>query len=114
MTQAALATVRSAVLPIVVSLLFAFGGYIWWEERDNRIRTTSAQEDRIRTLEAQQQSANNTLAVIAATQSTSKDDRQAFQDATTARLDRMEDLMSTMSTAVVRLTTLQEQRDAAQ
>jgi len=52
----------------------------------------------------------NALAVVTSNQQTAKEDRQAFQDATTERLNQMTDLMSSLNDAVVRLTTLQEEK----
>lgn len=101
MPQSVTDTVKSWSAPALLAVILALCGTLWTEQRS-----------RIASLEAQASASANALAVVTSNQATSKEDRQAFQDATTERLNQMNDLMSSLNDAVVRLTTLQEEAKA--
>ncbi len=96
-------TVQDAIkvwsAPAMLAVILVLSGFIW-----------NGQQARIAALEVVVSGNQNALTTITANQVTSREDRVEFQDATTRRLDRMEDLLGTMTNAVTRLTTLQEKR----
>lgn len=99
MAQSVTETIKAWSAPLLLTIILALCGTLWAEQRA-----------RISALEMQASTAANALAVVTSNQQTSKEDRKAFQDATTERLNQMTDLMSSLNDAVVRLTTLQEER----
>jgi len=99
MPQTVTDTIKAWSAPLLLAVILALCGTLWTEQRA-----------RIASLETQAAASANALAVVTSNQQTSKEDRQAFQDATTQRLNQMTDLMSSLNDAVVRLTTLQEEK----
>lgn len=101
MPQTVTDTVKIWSAPALLVVVLSLAGYIW-----------IGQQSEIASLRNEVVDNKNALLVVTANQTTSKEDRQAFQEATTRRLDQMTDLLATLNDAVVRLTTLQEQNDA--
>jgi hypothetical protein len=97
MPQSVTEQVKIWSAPAMLAVILAMAALIW-----------SGQENKIATLEAQVRQTSNSLALITANQQNSAEDRGQFQDSTTKRLDRMEDLLGAMSSAVTRLAALQE------
>lgn len=87
--------------PALLAIILALCGTLWAEQRA-----------RIGALEAQTAAAANTLSVVTSNQQISKEDRQAFQESATKRLDQVADSLTRLNDAVVRLTALQDKDGA--
>lgn len=96
-SQSVTDTVKAWSAPLLLTIILGLCGTLWAEQRT-----------RIASLETQAAAAANALAVVSSNQEISKEDRQAFQDAATKRLDQVADALTRLNDAVVRLTTLQE------
>lgn len=98
MPQSVTDAVKAWSAPALLAIILALCATLWTEQRS-----------RIEALEQQAAAAASTLSVVTANQQTSKEDRQAFQDAATKRLDQVADALTRLNDAVVRLAALQEQ-----
>jgi len=101
MPQSTIEVVKAYSAPALLAVILVLCGLLW-----------SGTQQRISSLEQQLATTSSTVQVIAVTQQASKEDRALFQDATTARLNQMADLLSTLNDAVVRLSALQEKEVA--
>ena len=101
MPQSVSDAVKAWSAPALLAIILALCGTLWAEQRA-----------RIEALEAQTAAATNTLSVVSSNQETCKEDRQAFQDAATKRLDQVADALTRLNDAVVRLTALHEKEGA--
>jgi hypothetical protein len=86
--------------PAMLLVILTLAGLIW-----------SGQESKIAALESQVAATSMSLTTITANQQNAAQSREEFQSATTRRLDRMEDVLAGVGSALTRLTALQE-RDA--
>lgn len=84
--------------PVLLIAVLGLSGFIWTEL-----------QGRIKALEQSSIGNDAALAVISANQQNSLTDRTDFQNATTARLDKMADVLSTVGQSLAALTALQQQ-----
>lgn len=89
--------IRSWVTPALLVAVLALSGFIW-----------SEQQSRIKALEATANSSSSALAVIVANQSTNLADRTDFQTATTVRLGKIDDTLTSVGNSLAALTALQQ------
>lgn len=93
---AALDQIKAWSAPILVAALLALALYVW-----------QSQQGRIAQLEVESNVTSNALATIQANQSNSLADRAQFQQNTTTRLDKMQDVLSGIGENLAALTALQ-------
>ncbi len=107
MPQAVTETIKAWAAPALLTVVLALSAILW-----------NSQQDRIASLERQISTTASTIASISANQQSSVTDRQDFQkrqeatdNVTATRLTKIEDILEQVGNAVIRLTTLQEERD---
>lgn len=96
---AAVEQVKAWALPLALGIIGALGLMLW----NNQQEVIRKQSERINSLET-------TIATVTENQRQGAADRQSFQDATTARLDQMQDVLVRLGLNIERLTVLQEER----
>lgn len=89
--------VKAWAAPVLFLAILALAGYIW-----------TMQQARISTLELQATVTSNTLSAISANQAINTSDRADFQASTTARLDKLNDVLVSMGQNIAALTALQK------
>lgn len=92
----ALEQVKAWSAPVLVVALLGLALYVW-----------QSQQARIAELEVQANATSNALATITANQGSSLADRAAFQQATSTRLDKMQDTLASVGESLAALTALQ-------
>ncbi len=103
MPQGTVEIVKAWTAPSLLAVILVLAGMIW-----------SGQETKIATLEQQVSAATLSLSTITANQQNSAQSREEFQIQTTRRLDRMEDVLTTVGNSLTRLTALQEREASTQ
>jgi len=96
---AAIDQIKTWAAPLLMTALVGTCLYIFNEQRH-----------RITALELQVASSNSTIATIAESQRNSAADRADFQSATTARLDRMQDVLTKIGENLAALTAIQQHK----
>lgn len=91
---------RAWAVPILVTAILALAGYVW-----------SEQQNRISTLELQTTTNINALATIQANQSNSLEDRKQFQNDTSAKINKMADVLDAMGQNLAALTAIQQRQE---
>ncbi len=97
MSQGTIDTIKAFTAPALLAVVLALSAMLWTDS-----------QARIAALESQLQTAQGALGIITENQKNSAESRVEFQEATTRRLDRMEDVLGAVSQSLTRLAALQE------